>query len=100
MAFRNTGTQKIVQKSITQQGIVEEDLFRSGGGGWGFSYSGILKQQFVSDLQKAADYVKMQNDLSSHKKEVVNVEKNTFSSKIILLYTMLQWQRNTGLNIK
>ena len=31
MAFRSTGTQKIFQKRITQQGIVEEDLFCSVG---------------------------------------------------------------------
>ena len=31
MAFRSTGTQKIFQKRITQQGIVEEDLLWSGG---------------------------------------------------------------------
>ena len=33
MAFRSTGTQKIFQKRITQQGIVEEDLLWSGMGG-------------------------------------------------------------------
>ena len=39
----------------------------SGGGSlmiwWGFLFSGKLKQQFVSGQQKAADYVKMLNDL-------------------------------------
>ena len=44
-------------KSITQQGIVEEDLLWSGSEG--FSSSGKLKIQFVSGRQKAADYVKM-----------------------------------------
>ena len=34
------------------------------GGDWGFSSSGKLKLQFVSGRQKAADYVKMLNDLS------------------------------------
>ena len=32
MAFRNTGMQKIFPEEITQQGIVEEDLFWWGGG--------------------------------------------------------------------
>ena len=31
MAFRSTGMQKIFQKRITQQGIVEEDLLWFGG---------------------------------------------------------------------
>ena len=63
MAFRSTGTQKIFQKRITpQQGIVEEELVWSEGGG--FSSSGKLKVQFVRGQQKAADYVKMLNDLS------------------------------------
>ena len=30
MAFRSTGMQKIFQKRITQQSIVEEDLLSSG----------------------------------------------------------------------
>ena len=54
MAFRRTGTQKIFQKRI----IVEEGLFWSGRGD--FSSSGKL----LSGRQKAADYVKMLNDLS------------------------------------
>ena len=62
MAFRSTGTQKIFQKRIIQQGIVEEDLLWSDGGA--FSSSGKPKLQFDNGQQKAADYVKMLNDLS------------------------------------
>ena len=40
---------------------MEEDLLWSG---VGFSSSGKLKLQFVSGWQKAADYVKMLNELS------------------------------------
>ena len=32
MAFKSTGTQNIFQKKITQQGKVEEDLLKFGGG--------------------------------------------------------------------
>ena len=57
MAFRSTGTQKIFQKTITQQSIVEEDLL------WperrSFSSSRKFKLQFVNGWQKAADWVKM-----------------------------------------
>ena len=60
MAFRSTGMQKVFQKRITQQDIVEEDLLWSGA----FLSSGKLKLQFVNGWQKAADYVKMLNDLS------------------------------------
>ena len=35
MAFRSTGTQKVFQKIITQQGIMEENLLLSG---WGPSH--------------------------------------------------------------
>ena len=45
---------KNFQKRISQQGIVEEDILWS---------SGKLEPQFVSQ-QKAADYMKMLNDLS------------------------------------
>ena len=38
-------------------------------GGEAFSSSGKLKLQFVSGLQKAADYVKMLNDLSLAQEE-------------------------------
>ena len=62
MAFRSPGTQKTFQKTINQQGIVEEDLLWSGGGK--LSSSGKLKLQFVSGRQKAADYMKMLNDSS------------------------------------
>ena len=61
MASRSTGTQKIFLERINQQGILEEELLWSGGG---FSSSGKLELQFVSGRQKAADYVKMLNDLS------------------------------------
>ena len=62
MTFRSTGTQKIFQKRITQQGLVEENLLWSE---WGdVSSSEKLKLQFVSGWQKAADYVGMLNDLS------------------------------------
>ena len=61
MAFRSTGTQKIFQKRITQQSIVEEDLLWGGGT---LSSSGKLKQQLFRGQQKAVDYVKMLNDLS------------------------------------
>ena len=53
---------KVLQKRITQQRIVEEDLLRSWGSG--FSSSEKLKLQFVRGQQKAVDYVKMLNDLS------------------------------------
>ena len=55
-----TGIQKIF-KRITQQGIVEEYFLWSGGGT--FSYSRKLKLQFVSGQQKAADFMKILNDL-------------------------------------
>ena len=58
----STGMQKIFQKGITQQGIVEEDLLWSGERD--FSSSGKLKLQFVSGQQKAADYVTVLSDLS------------------------------------
>ena len=67
MAFRSTDSQKILLKIITQQGIVEENLLWSGGGG--FSSSGKLKLQFVSGRQKAAGYVKILNDLSLAQEE-------------------------------
>ena len=60
MVFKSS-MQKIFQKRITQQGIVEEDLLWSKVGT--FSSSGKLKLQFVSGRQKAADCVKMLNDL-------------------------------------
>ena len=44
---------------------------------WCGPSSGKLKLQFVSGWQKAADY--------AHKKGVINVEKNGFFSKIMLL---------------
>ena len=62
MAFRSIGSQNIFQKRITQQGIVEEDLLWSGDGA--FWSSEKLNQNIVSGQQKAADYVKMLNDLS------------------------------------
>ena len=64
MTFRSTGTQKCFQKTITQQGIVEEDVLWSGVGGGFSSSEKKLKHQFVSDQQKATDYVKMLNDLA------------------------------------
>ena len=89
MAFTSAGMQKNFQKRITQQGIVEEDLLWSGGGG-GVSSSGKLKLQFVSGRQKAADYEKMLNDLSLAKKGLVYVAKNGLFRKIMLLSTMHQ----------
>ena len=53
---------KKFQRRITQQDIVGENLLWSGGGG--FLSSGKLKLQFFSGWEKAADYVKMLNDLS------------------------------------
>ena len=64
MAFRSTGTQKIFQKKFTQQGIAEDDLLWYRGGRKPFLSSGKLKLKFVRGQQKAADYVKMLNDLS------------------------------------
>ena len=61
MAFGSTSMQKIFQKRITQQGIMEEDLL------WSerpFLSLGKFKLQFVSGWQKIADYVKILNDLS------------------------------------
>ena len=54
---------------LAQKKFPEENCSRHFGGGslkiWGaFSSSRKLKQQFVSGQQKAADYVKMLNDLS------------------------------------
>ena len=62
MAFKSTGTQKDFQKRITQQDIGEERI--SYNLAEGFSSSENLKLQFVSSRQKAADYVKMRNDLA------------------------------------
>ena len=62
IVFRSTGTPKIFQKKITQQGIVEEDLLWSRRGD--FWSSGKLKLQVVGGWQKAADYIKMLNNLS------------------------------------
>ena len=63
MAFRSIGTQK---KKFTEENYSTR---HSGGGSlmiWvgSFSSSGKLKLQFVCGRQKAADYVKMLNDLS------------------------------------
>ena len=52
---------KNFHKRITQQGIVDEDLLWSGGGV--FHIQKKLRLQFVSGRQKAADYLKMLNDL-------------------------------------
>ena len=51
--------QKVFQERIIQRGIVGEDHLWSGGGFWSSE-----KLQFASSRQKAADYVKMLNDLS------------------------------------
>ena len=86
---KSTGTQKIFQKRITQQDIVEEGLLWPGWVGV-FSSSEKLKLQFISGRQNAADYLKMLNDLSLAQEGVVFMEKNEFFSKIMLLSTMHQ----------
>ena len=57
MTFRSTDTQKSSRIELINKGKV---LIIQ----WAFSSSGKLKLQFVSGRLKAADYMKMQNDLS------------------------------------
>ena len=97
MAFRSPGTLKIFQKRITQQDIVEEDLLWCGEA---FSSSGKLKLQFVSGQQKAANYVKMLNDLSLVQEGHRLCGEEWIFSKIMLLSPMHQLQRITCLNKK
>ena len=60
--FQKYSHAKTFPRRITQQGIVEEGHLWSGVGT--FLSPGKLKLQFVSGRQKAADYVKMLNELS------------------------------------
>ena len=80
---------KIFQKRITQQGLVEENLLWSEGGG--FSSSGKFKLQFICARQKAPDYVKMLNDLSlAQEGRRLCGEELIFFSKIMLQSTIHQ----------
>ena len=67
IAFRSTGTQRKLSEENYSTRHSGGDCLWSGGGG--FSSSGKLKLQFVSGRQKAADYVKMVNDLSLTREE-------------------------------
>ena len=62
---------KISLKRINQQDIIDEDLLWSVVGN--LSSSGKLNLQFVRGRWKAADYVKMLDDLSSHTKRVLSM---------------------------
>ena len=66
----------------------------------GFSSSGKPKLQFVSGQQKAADYMKMLNDLSLSQEGRRLRGEDGFFSKMLLLSTMDQQQRSTCLNQK
>ena len=62
MAFRSTGTQKnFPEENYSTRHFGGGSLMKGGGA---FSSSGKLKLQFFSGWQKAADYMKMLNDLS------------------------------------
>ena len=60
MAFRSTSTQKVFNKRITQEGIVEEDLLWYGGA----FYSSVKLNTIRQWSTKTADYGKTQNNLS------------------------------------
>ena len=61
LAFRSTGTQKFSRRELLTRHNERGSLMTGVGG---LSSSGKLKLQFVSGRQKAADYVKILNDLS------------------------------------
>ena len=81
MAFRCTDMQKIFQKRIIQ---ISYDLRGA------FSSSGKLKLQFVSGRQKAADYVKMLNDLTLAQEGRRLCGEEWIFTKIMMLSTIHQ----------
>ena len=89
------GSQKYLHaKKLTEENYSTkrsgEGSLMIGGGGGGFSSSRKLKLQFVSGQQKAADYVKMLNDLSLVQDGRRLCREEWIFSKIILPCTMHQ----------